>query len=241
MAVSGSHGWNIAALGTGSKAAPDRLSASISKYLWPYRDLPPGRYCDQQCGSGRGGSAAALMPRRLQNQADQNRVSSPPTIARPPGTPDRSKNQNTAEKNHWFSAGASSTTSRIRNPNCLAGSSARWVAGLRCGSSAREAVQPGNRQQIEHQRGHLKEAQERHAGPEHRVIGVEEQPGRAEQHDSQHQVGERPGQADDAALARRHEPGAQIDRTAGQADAAQRDEQQGQARWTAAGWSTSAG
>ena len=61
-------------------------------------------------------------------KADQNRVSWLPTAARMCGTPDRSKNQYTMPKNQWFSGGAISTISRMKKPNCLAGSSARCVS-----------------------------------------------------------------------------------------------------------------
>jgi hypothetical protein len=70
------------------------------------------------------------------SQPDQNLVSSLPNPTSQRPTPDRSKSQSTPEKNHRFRPGAISSTSRIMNPYCLTGSSARWVAGLRCDSSA---------------------------------------------------------------------------------------------------------
>src|SRR5882757_3355678 len=71
-----------------------------------------------------------------QNQADQNLVKTLPLDTRKLGTPDRSKNQNTTEKNHRFREGAIRRISRMKKPHCLNGCRERWVSGDRWGSRA---------------------------------------------------------------------------------------------------------
>ena len=96
--------------------------------------------------------------RDAQNQALQKRVSVAPAIASRGGTPDRSKSQYTTSKNHRFTVGANSRTSRTKTPNCLAGAIARCVCGTQMRLHRVVAVQARDRQQIQHHRGESEES-----------------------------------------------------------------------------------
>ena len=87
---------------------------------------------------------------RRQNQADQNRVSSLPSADQRRGTPDRSKNQYTTPKNHWFTCGANSRSSRMKNAHCLAGCQRALRLGAQVRLERAVAVQAGDRQQVQH-------------------------------------------------------------------------------------------
>ena len=95
--------------------------------------------------------------------------------------------------------------------------------------TAHDAVEAGDRQQVQHRRGELKEAEKRHRRPELRMGGdVDADEERHGQGQREHDIDRRAGGTDEAVL----EPGAHRaavdpDRAAGQADAAQQQEQHG--------------
>ena len=151
-----------------------------------------------------------------------------PSIASPPGTPKRSTNQNTNSKNQRLSWGVNSRTTRIDESPLLG----RFQRALRLRAQVRlqgaVAVKPRHRQHVQHERGDLEEPQERHGGPEHRVLLVAQQCRRHQQQHRERQVGERAGEADQGFLTLGHERRPYPHRAAGQSDAADRDDHHGQ-------------
>ena len=148
-----------------------------------------------------------------------------PAIASPPGHAEESDEPEHDLEEPSVELGSKQQEDQDQQAPLLCGLQGVLGLGAQMRLQGAVAVQPRYGQDIQHERGDLQEAQERHGGPEHRMLRVSQQCGRHQQQRREREVGERAGEADQTSLTLGHERRPHPHRTAGQPDAADGDDQ----------------